>query len=851
MTPTPNASLPLWAKLDRDRGDWLSLVEHSADVAAVLESILLLPTFMDRLSHLAGRRLRDVDVSRLAALAFLHDIGKANRGFRSRFHEGVRGAGHIQPMAWLLRHADAMVLQERLAQSLHMETWADWLPEGALPLLDAVFAHHGRPWQTEGLPDHSGYWRAGADMDPVADLVAIGDALPRWFPTAFREAPPLPERPAFHHAFAGLLMLADWLGSDRAWFPLVATDQADRMVFARRRAANAIVEVGLNVESLRGRVRAAAPSFAMLFGVATPRQIQEYAPVPQARAVILEAETGSGKTEAALWRFLHLFHAGAVDGLYFALPTRVAATQVFHRVLRFCDRAFGNDRPAVVLAVPGQQMADGVRGHPLPDFGFAWDDDVAYERDRTRWAAEHPKRFLAAHIAVGTIDQALLGAIQVRHAHMRSAALLRQLLVVDEVHASDRYMERLLCGLLRGHLQAGGHALLLSATLGAGMRARLLGTPLPMPEAAAQVSYPALSWAEERQERRLVVASEGEKSVAMTLVAALDDPAAIAAQAIAAARAGARVLIIRNTVGAAIATQLALEAADPDARHLFKVAGVATLHHGRFAAEDRRLLDDAVERLLGRNGITFGAVIAGTQTLEVSLDLDADLLLTDLCPADVLLQRIGRLHRHARGRPAGFETPSVTVLVPADRDLLPLGRRPRHGLGGTVYDDMRIIEATWRLLEAYPVWHIPTMNRTLVEGATHPALLEMISEELLARDTAWRKVFSTTVGAWTGQVQHAGYALLDHDIPFDRLVFDSDDRLATRLGAADRLLEFSPLPGPFARPVSRLRVPHHLLPLEAGEAGDLVALDGGFAFSLGGRRFHYDRHGLHADGTVS
>jgi len=128
----------------------------------------------------------------------------------------------------------------------------------------------------------------------------------------------------------------------------------------------------------------------------------------------MEAETGSGKTEAALWRFLDLFEAGAVDGMYFALPTHVAATQAFARILRFADAAFGADRPAIVLAVPGQVQADGARGHKLPDFAFAWDDDPNDAVRQSRWAAAHPKRFLGAQIAVGTLDQALLGTIRTR-----------------------------------------------------------------------------------------------------------------------------------------------------------------------------------------------------------------------------------------------------------------------------------------------------------------------------------------------------------------------------------------------------------------------------------------------------
>ena len=61
----------------------------------------------------------------------------------------------------------------------------------------------------------------------------------------------------------------------------------------------------------------------------------------------------------------------------------------------------------------------------------------------------------------------MLAALQVKHAHLRGSALSRSLLVIDEVHASDTYMTAVIDRLLRGHLAAGGYALLMSATLGA------------------------------------------------------------------------------------------------------------------------------------------------------------------------------------------------------------------------------------------------------------------------------------------------------------------------------------------------------------------------------------------------
>ena len=116
-----------------------------------------------------------------------------------------------------------------------------------------------------------------------------------------------------------------------------------------------------------------------------------------------------------------------------------------------------------------------------------------------------------------------------------------------------------------------------------------------------------------------------------------------------------------------------------------------------------------------------GMVVVGTQTLEQSLDIDADLLITDLCPVDVLLQRIGRLHRHIRDdRPDGYRDPMCVVLMPEAEDLTLFlrGGPDRNGLGphGYVYEDLRVLESTRRLVRDSPTWEIPKMNRELVEA---------------------------------------------------------------------------------------------------------------------------------------
>ena len=314
------------------------------------------------------------------------------------------------------------------------------------------------------------------------------------------------------------------------------------------------------------------------------------------------------------------------------------------------------------------------------------------------------------------------------------------------------------------------------------------------------------------------------------------------------------VLVVRNTVADAVATLRALEAADPDATaHLFDLDGVPTLHHGRFAPADRRRLDARIEDIFGKARTTGGrgVVAVGTQTLEMSLDLDADLLLTDLAPMDVLLQRFGRLHRHDRaGRPEGFGVPRVVVATPAERDLTPFfGKvRDRHGLGpfdgaaGGVYPNIACIEATWRLL-ARDVVRTPSDNRALVERATHPTLLDALEREL-----DWDAFGAKREGARMSDLQLARRHALDLAKPFDeKFVFPAgEENVRTRLGTPGWQLDVVPPgTGPFGSAIRAVVVPGWMLD---GAPPDEVVRptndDEGFSFEVGSREFRYDRFGL-------
>ena len=857
-----------WGKLERDRAtgavaEWHPLIDHCADVAACTSMLLGLPTWRRRLSRISGREgLDEITCERLAVLAALHDVGKFNLGFQAKGRADLSlRAGHVKEALALINTEPGSAVAGPVMR--HIEPLGDW-GSGTTGLLVASICHHGRPYSYEHATQFEPVlWRPMNGLDPSEGVRALVAACRAWFPLAFEgETADLPDTPEFEHAYAGLVMLADWLGSDSKVFRYSVDAEGDRMAFARNAANTFAWQSWLRVDSSRRADKGHEPAFVRIAAPGlVPSSVQQTVlglPVDDGGSItILESETGSGKTEAALARFIALFSAGAVDGMYFALPTRTAASQMYDRILAAMKRGF-DEPPPVVQAVPGYLRVDDVKGtRKLASFEVLWTDK---DEDRFRhraWAGEGPKRYLAGCVVVGTIDQVLLSSLMVGHAHLRATSLLRQFLVVDEVHASDAYMTEILTDVLARHIRAGGHALLLSATLGSEARVRLLHphqrvSPPAFHEALA-APYPLVS---HRGSGEVTATAPGgtPRTITVEAVPWLDSTATVATAALEAARSGASVLIVKNTVADCIELQERLEglaASGSDTMLLFRCNGSPAPHHSRFARPDREALDAALETAFGTSRPMHGCVVVATQTVQQSLDIDADLLLTDLCPMDVLLQRIGRLHRHSRKRPPEFRDARALVVVPSDRDLGVLlnerGRARHHRGLGTVYPDLRVLEATWRLIENGTKWTIPMMSRKLVEGSLHSEALRVVVSE---GDARWEAHAEGMMGIHRGEARMADLNLVDWTHPYSQTTFpdSTDERIFTRLGEGDRRVRFPEgFKSPFGFQVHELTLPGRwALGVTTAQATATAVMSAGgrTEFEFEGRKFVYDRHGL-------
>ena len=804
-----------WGKTDSNTGAIHPLAHHSMDVAAVLMRMLTIPVIRERL-YTTGVELTDVHCQRLGVLAFIHDIGKLHAGFQAKgwpeeFRKKVRTCGHTQESWSFLQLAQSSKehpFNEILARIL------EWGDESVVALISAMFSHHGRPVIQPTEPHIEEWDRAcPAHYDWRYEASLMNDAALHWFPKAFKSGgSPFANNPKFHHLIAGLAALADWIGSDRQFFDYKEPFFLGYDETAHRQSREALEGIGIDTGPLEN---VGAPDFHQLTGFksANPAQNVIGNLSSDEKLVILEAETGSGKTESALWRFTQLLAAGKVSGLYFAVPTRAAAKQLHTRVQRILERVYKENAPEAVLAIPGMLKAGDYEGQRLPHWQVRWDDEGVKPQ---RWAAEHATRFLAAPVAVGTVDQAMLASLKVKHAHLRGSALSRSLLVIDEVHASDAYMTRILKKLLEGHLSTGGYAMLMSATLGSEARAYFMDHELPSDRAARNIPYPAI-WVMREKEPQVARKIDRRKQVQTVSIPTMSEETT-AELAVEAASNGGRVLVIRNTVDVAIKTWTAIRRTGGESL-LMKVGKHPALHHSRFAAEDRVLLDEAVEASLApsREREEGGCIVIGTQTLEQSLDIDADVLITDLCPIDVLLQRIGRLHRHEISRLPSFDNARAYILMP-EVGLDRLSKcQFENGLGAWrsssgeingIYMDLACLELTRKLIDEQDFWVLPDMNRELVEAATHP---ECLMELMQSKDSEWERYHSDIGGKKAAERMVAELNGLDRNKEYLGLRFPSiDETVMTRLGEDGLVLSFEePTVGPFDTPVTKITLPAH------------------------------------------
>lgn len=533
------------------------------------------------------------------------------------------------------------------------------------PWLCAVTGHHGRPPKVDIYPPPIQMQFSDQVRDDA--LVFIQDTINMLLPDGLPFQPDAfdffyPRFKRVSWLMAGLTVAADWIGSNRRWFPycmepMPLADYWHKV--ALQRAVTAVAESGLTARGIApfSGMRMLFPTFSK----ATPLQrlAEQVAISNGSQLFIIEEVTGGGKTEAALTLAHRLMASGLADGLFMALPTMATANAMHTRVQAVYRKLFFEDsNPSLILAHSASQMTLDLERRNLADKGYGQGDRSA-SQDSTAWLADSRKKALLAHVGVGTIDQVLLAILAIRHQSLRLLGLTRKVLIVDEVHACDAYVHRLLCTLLQFHAAQGGSAILLSATLPQAMRVELIKSfaegAEKKTESVESNHYPLLTHFSTEDVRELPVAAciSVSKHVEVHPLPSADE---VNGMLLGALDAGGCACWVRNTV------YDALQAYGEWVERLGEAR--VTLFHARFILWDRLRVEREVIRHFGLNSKEKkrrGKLLIATQVVEQSLDLDFDFMASDLAPIDLLIQRAGRLHRHARDH---RKAPVLGVYMP-------------------------------------------------------------------------------------------------------------------------------------------------------------------------------------------
>lgn len=707
----------LWGKSRLKAGGRTNLLlSHLLDTAAVAERIwdgYLPPSTKHVLNELSGERGKTF----FTWICGVHDCGKATPAFQRVDAEGaaaVRQAGlrwdeaRVQRARW--RHDKAGgTLVRRLLRD------AGWAPEQIDWLWPLVAGHHGTVPSVgtlEGLRTARGepQGKGPAWTQVQSAVVDVFTRLVGFADLADVQPQRVPSR-AVQLQLSGLVVMADWIASDERHFPGV-DDLADvTMQGARDRAAKAWERLGLR--GGWGKLALPVPeAFAHRFGQ-SPRRSQELVldvarRMPRPGLLVVEAPMGEGKTKAALGAAEVLAARFGADGVFMGMPTQATSDPMFSQVRAWLNK-IDPELAGQVALLHGKRMfnkewqslLDGSGSDPDNYFDGIEEDDlygladspfggerVAERQAPAEWFLGR-KRGLLSPFVVGTIDQLLFAATRTKHVMLRAAGLMGKVVVLDEVHAADVYMSQFLLEGLRWLGQAGVSVVLLSATLPPAQRRSLvaaylagaasaetfdiekLPTPQGYPSVTAvclvdgQAVYDVADAKQWRPDLHVKVTLHPEMPSTKQEEASGQAEAAIADLLQDRLAQGGCALVIRNTV--------------PRAQRLYKALRdrfgdhEVRLLHGRMTAWDRAEGTEQCLQLLGPPGKGGSRrpdrlILVATQLAEQSFDVDADVLVTDLTTIDLLLQRLGRIHRHdGAPRPPRVRQPEVIVTGFAPR----------------------------------------------------------------------------------------------------------------------------------------------------------------------------------------
>jgi len=802
-------SIPLyyryWGKAEKDGSLYHLLPYHSLDVAAVGHLLLNNPVLLSKFSTITGIEAK-ICLHWLIMFLALHDIGKFSETFqnlrpdllellqdkKSNKDYTVRhdSLGNLFLKSYF--NKEKIVFPDR--SDVIFDEWQDVI----MAIVRSYTGHHGLPPQMKGqngMPLN--FSRYFCEEDYVAAAKFIQDVVAIvCFPDNTLTLPSLytleesTKRASW--LMAGFAVLCDWIGSNTEWFkfcpePMKIDEYWETIAIPQAKIA--IRASGIN----SGTPLKELPVFSELFPlISSPSPLQNF--VSQCRLencpqlFILEDVTGSGKTEAALLLAARLMATGCGKGFFVALPTMATSNAIYDRLAEIYKKLFLKESfPSLVLTHGARHLSEDFLSSLIRKVPNASDAESATVQCSS-WLADNRKKALLADVGVGTIDQALLAVLPARFQSLRLFGLANQILIVDEVHAYDPYMNKLLQNLLTFHASLGGSVILLSATLPTHIRQNFiasfaLGCGDHQELKQRSQAYPLASVYTPKTGINETSIETNRLRCCEIAVRNLENLDEVVQQIVETANKGNCVCWLRNTVHDVLVGYESLKGRVEENNLM--------LFHSRFTVGDRLDIESKVNKIFGKKSTgkeRRGKVLIATQVVEQSLDLDFDLLVSDLAPMDLLIQRAGRLHRHTRdeqGNPSAAkhdkrEPPHLIIHGPLPEDNPDSNwYKSAFPKAAFVYPSHGCLWLTSRLLIDKKALKMPDDARELIES-TFSECADRIPLPLLQRD-------QQAEAKWQADKTLAHINMLKLDEGYEATVtqWREDMKTPTRLGVME------------------------------------------------------------------
>jgi len=617
-------------------------------------------------------------------IAALHDIGKVSPSFQKMIYENVEES--FKEALVDFSQVDKS-FASRLKAGFHAAVSQVSLDKVGNYIPEIVGIHHGFSPTTghlvSGCALHGGKSWQGERLKLISKLKKNLSYSETFWPK-FSETQA--------NVIAGLVTVADWIGSGD-FFSEYTRDDKLAIYNLEEQCKIAVAQAGFRKIKVKPDL-----SFTDIFPFCP--NISQATFVSKTKTpglYILEAPMGLGKTEAALYAAYQLLDTGQATGIYFALPTQLTSEKIHERmgafVERIVDSNYGYTRTHLLHGDAWlKEAVFGVDG----DVGGSWFDGS--------------KRGILAPFAAGTIDQALMAVMNVRHGFVRAFGLLGKVVILDEVHSYDTFTGTILNKLVKELLKMHCTVIILSATLTAKQKKTLLGID---ESKILSEAYPLVSTAIQNTNKTILEYPCELQSTDSVAVSCTSDFKKCIEEALKRANQKQQVLWIENTVQEAQDIYRLLSA---------RCSGTSIecgLLHSRFIANDRQKIENKWVALYGKDGQGLrkekGRILVGTQVLEQSIDIDSDFMVSRLCPTDMLLQRTGRLWRHQKNN-------TLRQLIGAKREVFILApslqeayiKEGVFGRSGKVYSEYVLLRSL-EVLSEYEFISVPGDIRTLID----------------------------------------------------------------------------------------------------------------------------------------